>query len=160
MFIAWLVIGQSPDDSKWLRFGHNISWLIVLLLSVINILRRGEKSENPWVDLNNATHGVRKYTIREATRNWCTFMIIILVLRCFSELMMVDVIGDPRNNIVEFMIKCILVIALVYPWRQWYVDLGSWDLEKPKPVVTVIRRSSQSASHHVDSSSSSSHSHN
>jgi len=133
---------------------------MILGLSVVLILLKGDKAVNTF------TNEARKTDIQECTRNWCTLVFILLTLRVFAELMMVDIIGNNngccRNNIVLFMIKCVLVGALVYPWREWYIELGSWDLDKPKHKVAVSRSdhhsSHHSSSHHSHHSSSSSHS--
>lgn len=49
-------------------------------------------------------------------------MLIVLTVNVLAELMLVDIVGVPRNNIVEFMIHTALCVTLVYPWQK-FADL-------------------------------------
>jgi uncharacterized membrane protein YoaK (UPF0700 family) len=101
--LCWEVVGnQRLHTATWLRFVCNTSWSVIIGFGVI-LAAANVKPD-------------AKDDFKKLNKRWCTFMLIVLTVRVFAELMLVCVVGFPANNIVEFIINVTLFTVMVYPW--------------------------------------------
>lgn len=101
--ICWEVVGnQRLHTATWLRFVCNTSWSVIIGFGVIL------SAANVKPDAKDA--------FKKLNKRWCTFMLIVLTVRVFAELMLVCVVGFPADNIVEFIVNVTLFALMVYPW--------------------------------------------
>jgi hypothetical protein len=107
--ICWVVVGNTRlHTSTWLRFVCNTSWSVIIGFGVI-------------LAAANA-NSLASDAFKKLHKRWCTFMLIVLTVRVFAELMLVCIVGFPADNIVEFIVNVTLFALMVYPWALFKKD--------------------------------------
>lgn len=107
--IIWQIVGHSRlEDGKWINFFYDLSWNVMMASSVILLAILTKTTSNSKVNGQPDEQAL--------VYKWCTYMLVVLKVRIWAELILVCIVGYPLDNIVLFVINVALFGVFVNRW--------------------------------------------